>query len=213
MSCWAGVEAANNLPGIPRRLGCCAMTRATYLTARCTRGCERWGTPDAMERHVVERHCSGVAWFRRPVTTALIPPKHIRVIEGTAAAALLAPTVAGDHDRDGRPRSYRPYAVHSGGRLRSPIEGVPPRVWWLAVKHRIDEVVPADAVVNRAMNAESFTTMVPDGFLDQFVACLRRHRRAPGIPPANEHPVRDRRGGAPSHGPLDGGLPGPVDRG
>lgn len=147
------------------------MTKSTYLTARCTRGCERWGTPEVMERHVRERRCGGVAWFRRPVETTLIEPKYVKMLMGTKAEDLLVLPPPEDSGRSDGHRSYQPYAVYSGGRLRSPLDGVPPRVWWLVVKRHLDAGAGVESVFDAAVDEDSYPSVVPDGFLEQFVDC------------------------------------------
>lgn len=147
------------------------MTPSMYLTARCPRGCERWGTPESIERHVHDRRCRGVAWFRRPVVATLIEPEYAKLIQGTEAVELVVPWASTDVDHRDRPTSHRPYAVYGGARLRSPIVAVPPRVWWLVVKHHLNVDVSVQEVVNRAMTADGFASLVPDGFLERFSEC------------------------------------------
>lgn len=146
------------------------MTRSLYLTARCTRGCEHWGTPETIERHVRERRCRGVAWFRRPIDTVLIQPKYLRVVEQTNAAHLVTPYL-GIEGADPKVRSYQPFDVWAGGQLRSPIASVPARVWWLTVRPYLDAGLPADEVLDLALEEASFGYLMPEGHLEQFTLC------------------------------------------
>lgn len=146
------------------------MTLPTYLTARCNRGCEQWGTPDAISQHVRERRCRGVAWFRRPVRTVLIQAEYVQLLRDTVAEHLVTPNADAKRET-GRPHAYQPHAVLAGGQLRSPIEGVPPRVWWLAVKPYLDADIPPDDVLDLAVDADSFYNLMSERHLDQFTAC------------------------------------------
>lgn len=146
------------------------MTLPTYLTARCNRGCELWGTPDAISQHVRERRCRGVAWFRRPVNTVLIQAEYVQLLANTVAEHLVTPNADTRRETD-KPRPYQPHAVLAGGQLRSPIEGVPPRVWWLVVKPYLDADVPPDDVLDLALDEDSFFNLMPEHHFDQFTAC------------------------------------------
>jgi hypothetical protein len=145
------------------------MRRPVYLTARCTRGCELWGTPAVIARHVRERRCRGVAWFRRPLDTVMIQAKYVKLLEHSLAAHLLATNAV--HGQTSAPRPYRPYEVHAGAALRSPIDGVPPRVWWLVVKPYFDADVPPNDVLDLALDTESFHNLMPEKHLNQFTKC------------------------------------------
>ena len=146
------------------------MTRPVYLTARCTRGCELWGTPDTIGSHLREHGCRGVAWYRRPLSTVLIQAKYVQLLEHTVAQHLVTPN-ADTRREKGRPRSYQSYAVQGGGRLRSPIEGVPPRVWWLAVKPYLDADIPPEEILDLALDKGAFYNLMPEHHLDHFTAC------------------------------------------
>ena len=161
------------------------MTRPVYMTARCTRGCEFWGPPEVVARHVHERRCRAVALFRRPLETVLIPAKYAKLLEHSVAGHLMEPKPAARGDSH-ESQSYRPYAVHAGAALRSPIEGVPPRVWWLVVKPYLDADIPPDQVLDLALDADSFLNLMPEEHLESFATCpkcgevvvhLMRHQR------------------------------------
>jgi len=146
------------------------MKRPVYLTARCTRGCELWGTSEVIARHVRERRCRGVAWFRRPLDTVLIQAKYVKLLEHSVAAHLVA-TNSLARGETSAPSPYRPYEVHAGAALRSPIDGVPPRVWWLVVKPYLDADVPPNDVLELALDNDSFHNLMPQEHLDQFTRC------------------------------------------
>ena len=146
------------------------MTRALYLTARCTRGCELWGTPETIEQHVRERRCRGVAWFRRPNDSVLIQPQYVGVLQGTNAEHLVTPYVETE-GADAKARWRQPYDVWAGGQIRSPIDGVPARAWWHAVRLYLDAGLPAGEVLDLALDPGSFVDLMPEGHLEQFRTC------------------------------------------
>lgn len=162
------------------------MSRVLYLTARCSRGCELWGTPSQIERHVRDGSCRRTAWFRRPLRSVFIQPQYMAMLQDTAAAALITPHA--DRERaDADDRWRKPYVVWAGGHLRSPLTDVEPRVWWLAIKPYLDAGVPATEVVDLALDHRSFQDLMPEGHLDQFTVCpdcgelvvqVGRHRQA-----------------------------------
>ena len=143
------------------------MSRHVYLTARCTRGCELWGTPEVIARHVDERRCRGLAWFRKQPDTVLIGARYARLLEGSIAAHLLRHF----NDTAVRPSAYRPYEVRNGAGVRSPIDGIEPRVWWLCVKAYLDADIAADEVLALALDAASFDNLMPDDHLASFQRC------------------------------------------
>ncbi|MGE3325173.1 MAG: hypothetical protein AB7N61_07205 [Acidimicrobiia bacterium] len=146
------------------------MTRSLYLTARCTLGCELWGTPTTIAQHVRERRCRGLAWFRRPIDTVLIEPGYLRILERTTASHLVTP-YRKTEGADPKARWRIPFDVWAGGQLRSPVPGVPARVWWLAVKPYLDAGVPADEVLDLAIEPRSFNDLMPEDHLEQFTIC------------------------------------------
>lgn len=143
------------------------MSRPIYLTARCTRGCELWGSPEEIAAHVTERRCSGVAWFRRPLSTVFVPAGYANVLELSAAGHLLVrrPRCEGSH--------FEPYERSAGGTLRSPIEGVGPRLWWLTVKRHLDAGSPIDSLLADALDERTFPSLVPDELSDALATCER----------------------------------------
>ena len=162
------------------------MSRMLYLTARCSRGCELWGTPSQIDRHVRDGSCRGTAWFRRPLRSVFIQPRYVVMLQDTAAADLITPH-ADRETADAADRWRKPYAVWAGGHLRSPLTDVEPRVWWLAIKPYLDAGVPATEVVDLALDHRSFQDLMPEGHLDQFTVCpdcgelvvqVGRHRQA-----------------------------------
>lgn len=162
------------------------MTRVLYLTARCSLGCELWGTPAQIERHVRDASCRRTAWFRRPQRSVFIQPEYVALLQGTAAGNLITPH-ADRETADPADRWRMPYAVWAGGHLRSPLEDVEPRVWWLTVKPYLDAGVPPAEVVDLAVDRRSFENLMPEAHLEQFIGCpdcgelvvqVGRHRQA-----------------------------------
>jgi hypothetical protein len=160
------------------------MTRPVYKTARCPRGCEHWAHQQAMAQHVDEQCFRGIAWFRRPLETVLIPAKYAKVIQNSVAGHLLEATHRGRIEVAAR--HFRPDALEAGAALRSPIDGVAARVWWRAVKPYLDADIPPNEVLDLALRADSFLDLMPEDHLASFTRCpecgeevqhLGRHQR------------------------------------
>jgi hypothetical protein len=100
----------------------------------------------------------------------LIQAEYVRLLRDTVAEHLVTPNA--DTKRETvRPHAYQPHAVLAGGQLRSPFEGVPPRVWWLAIKPYLDADVPPNDVLDLALDETAFYNLMPENHLDQFAAC------------------------------------------
>ena len=145
------------------------MTGPVYKTARCPRGCENWAHPRAMAQHVEQHRCRGVAWFRRPLDTVLIPAKYAMLIESSVAGHLLDTPHRGHVDVAAQ--HFRPHVMEAAAAQRSPIDGVSARVWWGAIKPYLDADIPPDEVLDLALRADSFLDLMPDDHLASFTRC------------------------------------------
>ncbi|MDP9336305.1 MAG: hypothetical protein M3Q30_23740 [Actinomycetota bacterium] len=147
------------------------MTRPTYLTARCTRGCETWAPPEEMERHVRDKRCNGRAWFRGVERTMLLDANWARMLRASGGEALLDfERMKAYRTRDAR-RPHLPLSVQFGAVLASPVERVTARVWWYVVKPRLLTGEDPHAVVACAMTDDGFTALAPADLADRLVTC------------------------------------------
>lgn len=106
--------------------------RTTYLTARCSTGCETWLHPKAIAGHYEPGRCRGRPWIDDLPDVAVIPAEHAPFIQAIVEPELVGAVRRSDTTRvdpdDGRFKEQVPPSPGMTN-VRSPIPGVSARRW------------------------------------------------------------------------------------
>jgi hypothetical protein len=165
-------------------------TRCEYLTARCTRGCEVWLHPKAVEPHA--GRCKGLPWTdrRRPVTQVFLDNEEAHEALQICPPELLDhPNFSEDRILKPRPGMYVHDHMNRGLVLRAPLPHVSGRRWWTVVRAAAHE----GRAIDSGFAPDTFGRLEEElGLVDYLVGCatcgddvkprgLKAHRRSNSV--------------------------------